>query len=861
MTENKRKLAAIVFTDIKGFTELSSKNEPAALELLRKQRKLFKPIVEKNNGDWLKEIGDGLLLSFPTSIDAINCAIAIQQSVKNIENLDLRIGIHQGEVIYQDGDIFGDDVNIASRLEKHSPVGGIAISGRVNSSLERNPDFETSFIGAPELSGVSQNIKIYCVVSHGLPKNKMVSNQIKKKTNRPQFLKKYLFPLTGGLLVLIGGAFWLLLPLLTLSFADVDENYDKRIAVLYFENRGSKEDAFFSDGLTEEIILRLSKLEQLSVVSRYDILQYKGKIIDLEEIKEKYDAEFLINGNINKLGEKIKIYTELVDLNNRTVKWSKSFEKQLNDVFAIQNEIAIEIVNNIDIDLSVAEKELILDFDQPDLDVYDAINKIKYSNSFDDSFSVKSNLIIIDDIIEIDPTLSEGYALKSFLLGILLMQRTNYFESFDGDKTKTMGFGKSKESKIYSDLKFNKEQALKYDPTNEIALTIQIWNDFETWLENTSNILNARKIVIRMNEMKNYYPDHYVVDNFKAAIESVKYQLGFSGSHEKRIQHYKTFISKTNLIYNREFLARLLFSKATEDLIFALYDSKNKSFSDIIYYKDLMKQYYMRFYPEWDNGIRYSWYFDREKLSIGDWQSLIDASLDVKEISNKIFIKDKNPECQIVEFDTDFMIAYYYAEMGETEIALGMLEQIDTLKTLDLLRKIDNMTLYGEDGETGIQWWKNQAPYFYYLASKIYLFAGNQEKYLEYNKRILKHFRNIEIGEDDIWNKLLKINIQTGLAKYFADKENIEEAKMYLDLIDVDDIPTFKPFDIHQFIDIHYNLLSVTKKLDDIDEYNEYLNNSYREIIKFSNSLNADHKKIFLNRYPVKEIMKIKQIG
>ena len=107
MTENKRKLAAIVFTDIKGFTELSSKNEPAALELLRKQRKLFKPIVEKNNGDWLKEIGDGLLLSFPTSIDAVNCAIAIQQSVKNIENLDLRIGVHQGEVIYQDGDILG----------------------------------------------------------------------------------------------------------------------------------------------------------------------------------------------------------------------------------------------------------------------------------------------------------------------------------------------------------------------------------------------------------------------------------------------------------------------------------------------------------------------------------------------------------------------------------------------------------------------------------------------------------------------------------------------------------------------------------------------------------------------------------
>ena len=99
------------------------------------------------------------------------------------------------------------------------------------------------------------------MVSHGLPKNKMVLNQNKEKHKKPQFLKKYLLPLTGALFVLIGGIFWFLLPLLTLSFADVDENYDKRIAVLYFENRGSKEDAFFSDGLTEEIILRLSKLE------------------------------------------------------------------------------------------------------------------------------------------------------------------------------------------------------------------------------------------------------------------------------------------------------------------------------------------------------------------------------------------------------------------------------------------------------------------------------------------------------------------------------------------------------------------------------------------------------------------------
>ncbi|MDP6905780.1 MAG: adenylate/guanylate cyclase domain-containing protein, partial [Verrucomicrobiota bacterium] len=158
MSDTKRKLAAIVFTDIVGFTKLSSKNEPAALALLEKQRDLLKPLVEKNNGEWLKEIGDGLLLSFGTTRDAVDCAIEIQHLTKEIESLDLRIGIHQGEVVFQGSDVVGDDVNIASRIEPFAANGGIAISGRVNSSLERDPDFETKYLGTPDLKGVDQEV-------------------------------------------------------------------------------------------------------------------------------------------------------------------------------------------------------------------------------------------------------------------------------------------------------------------------------------------------------------------------------------------------------------------------------------------------------------------------------------------------------------------------------------------------------------------------------------------------------------------------------------------------------------------------------------------------------------------------------
>ena len=180
MPEPTRKLAAIVFTDIVGFTELSSNNEPAALTLLENQRKILKPIVQSYNGQWLKEIGDGLLLTFDGTMDAVSACIEIQEAAKAIDNMNLRIGIHQGEVLYTDGDVLGDDVNIASRIEPFAGAGGIAISGRVNTTLERDPDFETYFLGEPTLKGVFQNVKIYSIISHNLPKgNKIIDDNTK----------------------------------------------------------------------------------------------------------------------------------------------------------------------------------------------------------------------------------------------------------------------------------------------------------------------------------------------------------------------------------------------------------------------------------------------------------------------------------------------------------------------------------------------------------------------------------------------------------------------------------------------------------------------------------------------------------
>ena len=131
----ERKLAAIMFTDIAGYTALSAKDSTKASELLKTQRNTLKPIVEKHGGSWMKEMGDGLLITFDSATSAVECSIDIQVATKDIEDLNLRIGIHEGEVIKQDGDVIEDDVNVASRIEPFSAVGGVAISDKIQQAI------------------------------------------------------------------------------------------------------------------------------------------------------------------------------------------------------------------------------------------------------------------------------------------------------------------------------------------------------------------------------------------------------------------------------------------------------------------------------------------------------------------------------------------------------------------------------------------------------------------------------------------------------------------------------------------------------------------------------------------------------
>ncbi len=200
MSSLKRRLAAIVFTDIVGFTNLSSKDEEGAYKLVVKQREILKPIVEKHEGQWLKEEGDALLLSFPSTKEAVNCSIQIQEAVKNVDDLILRIGIHQGDIIQEDKDVFGDDVNIASRIEPFAAPGGIAVSQKIQQDLSSNPEFKFKFIDKPKLKGVKQEISVYCIISHGLPESKKSDVQAKVEPKK-KYYKEILISTLFGIII------------------------------------------------------------------------------------------------------------------------------------------------------------------------------------------------------------------------------------------------------------------------------------------------------------------------------------------------------------------------------------------------------------------------------------------------------------------------------------------------------------------------------------------------------------------------------------------------------------------------------------------------------------------------------------
>ncbi len=373
-----RQLAAIMFTDIAGYTALMGEDEQKAFEMLNKNRRLQKPIIEQYGGKWIKEIGDGVLATFSTVTDAVNCACSIIKKCAHVEGLQLRIGIHQAEVIFENNDVFGDGVNIASRLQSIAPIGGICISETVRNNVNNRKDIKTSFIKEETLKHVKEPVRIYeVVVEHNQPEEKVLFNPV------------------------------------TVKIAP-----EKSIAVLPFVNMSNDpEQEYFSDGIAEEILNSLVHLKDLKVAGRTSSFQFKGKNIDLREVGQKLGVGTVLEGSVRKQGNRLRITAQLINVEDGFHLWSEKYDRNMDDIFAIQDEIALAITEQLKITLLKKDLELLTKSPTQNAEAYELYLKGMFHVNRRGS-SALTGLEYFNQAIAIDPDYAlayTGFAAASYI--------------------------------------------------------------------------------------------------------------------------------------------------------------------------------------------------------------------------------------------------------------------------------------------------------------------------------------------------------------------------------------------------------------------------------------------------------------
>ncbi len=336
-----RQLAAIMFTDIVGYTALMGKDEQKAFDLLNKNRQIQKPIIEEFNGNWIKELGDGVMASFKTVSDAVNAAIKIQQTVNDNKEFQLRIGIHQGEVVIEENDMFGDAVNIASRIQSIALPGSIFISEVVHHNVSNKNDINSEFVKTENLKNVKEPVRIYRIKFDG-------TSPIPHRPFKTVKRKNFVFILLGVIVTTIVGYFIFQGSKKTNGTAANNGTIDRSIAVLPFENRSNdKDQEYFSDGLSEELINMLTKIPELKVIGRTSSFAFKGKNEDLRTIGQKLDVAHLLEGSVQKDGNKIRVTATLIRASDGKGLWNDSYDRDLSNIFKLQDEIAQTVVQQL----------------------------------------------------------------------------------------------------------------------------------------------------------------------------------------------------------------------------------------------------------------------------------------------------------------------------------------------------------------------------------------------------------------------------------------------------------------------------------------------------------------------------------
>ena len=410
-------LAAIMFTDIAGYTALVDKDEQKALELLKKNRQLQRPIIERYNGRWLKEIGDGVLASFKSISDAVYAAGEIQKLCENESDLKIRIGIHVGEVQMDGDDVFGSGVNIASRLESLAPVGGILVSGAVYKNIHNRKGVNATFIEEKTLKGVKEPVKTYQIKVDGnelFQRDDIAKKQLGQGPKRIEAQNKIVYSIGVAIVILLSYLIYNKIVKSEQSNSSDIEQLDKSIVVLPFENiSNDPEQEYFVTGMMDEVINHLVKVGDLRVVPRSTAMTYQGSDKLNREIAEELGVATILQGGVRKDSNRLRISIQLIDGKTDAHLWSETYDRNYDDVFAIQSDVAMNIVASLQAELDPDVKLRIESEPTLALNAYDHYlkgNEAYWSSWADNDIEkVYESIAYFEKAIELDGQFSMAY--------------------------------------------------------------------------------------------------------------------------------------------------------------------------------------------------------------------------------------------------------------------------------------------------------------------------------------------------------------------------------------------------------------------------------------------------------------------
>ncbi len=661
MTQS-RQLAAIMFTDIVGYTAIMEADEERAFELLDKNRNLQRPIIENHGGKLLKEMGDGILASFPTITSSVYCALEIQKTCESNPDLKLRIGIHQGEVVFDGNDVFGSGVNIASRLEPLAPIGGILVSESVYKNVLNKKGIFSKFAGEKELKGVNEPVKVFQIMTDKAETDKINPYSV-LRSKLSKSSKKIGYAVAGVLTILLVAYF-----LYNKANALQDplepqiEITDKSIAVLPFANMSNDpEQQYFSDGIMEAILNNLTKIGELKVISRTSVMQYRNTEKTSPQIAEELGVAFLLEGGVQTVEGKVRINAQLIDAVQDKHVWSENYDRELADIFAIQSEIAQKIASQLKAILTPKEIEQIDKQRTDNLEAYNSYLMGRYFWNKRTEQSLKKSVEYFEQALAADSEYASAHAgLADAYLVLLWM----------GELPRPDGSSKIREQAL---------NALEIDPKlAEAHATLGCLAYFEwRWQEAETELVKAIELNPNYATARQWYAEY--LDTFGQSAEA---REQFNRALELDPLSLMIHIMSSANYYNAGEL-----DKALKENQKVLELDKNRArpyWSSFIIYREQRRD------KEAFKQLKKMWSMDSSTVKYAELTEGIYNETGIDGVIRWWM------DAEVNESPNDpVFIAHHYAILGEKELALEWLERAFEMHSIGLIRLKHNRMFDG----------------------------------------------------------------------------------------------------------------------------------------------------------------------